>query len=223
MGDLNQFNWIKQHRDFIHGPVMEIGSRHYAAESAIDYRSLCDGLEFVGVDMSEGANVDVVLDFTTDAEFISNRLPQKFGTVICCSVLEHVENVFKMAENITRVVAPGGTLFLSVPFTWRFHGYPHDYWRFTPKALRFLFPEFQFRPELCTISSNAVGDIKPLSDDPNAFVVHPTVELAPRYRLLSRFKVFNRLRVASLLDKHPYLLLPSNINMVGIKCTSRSA
>ena len=202
---------------------MEIGSRQYAAESAINYRGLCEGLEFIGVDMTQGTNVDVVLDFTTDGELISERFHQKFGTVICCSVLEHVENIFKMAENITRVVAPGGTLFLSVPFAWRFHGYPQDYWRFTPKALRFLFPEFQFRPEHCTISSNAVGDIKPLSDDPNSFAVHPTLELTTKYRLLSRFKVFDRLRVTSTVDKYAYMLLPSMINMVGTKSISGTA
>ena len=116
MGDLNQFNWIKQQQDLIRGPVLEIRSRHYAAESAVDYRRLCDGLEFIGVDITEGTNVDEILDFTSDPELISEHLPQKFGTVICCSVLEHVENVFKMAENISHVVASSGTLFLSVPF-----------------------------------------------------------------------------------------------------------
>ena len=219
MGDLNQFNWIKQHQDLIRGPVLEIGSRHYAAESAVNYRRLCDGLEFIGVDITEGTNVDQILDFTSDPELISEHLPQKFGTVICCSVLEHVENVFKMAENISHVVASSGTLFLSVPFTWRFHGYPSDYWRFTPKAVRYLFPDFQFQNDLSTISSNVPGDVRNLTDDPNFFVVKPAEELKSRYRLLGRFGFLNRLRVITSLDTYDYMLAPSCINMVGIKAS----
>lgn len=221
MGDVNQLNWVRDHRGLIKGPVLEVGSRHYSAESSVDYRGLCEGLEFVGVDMSAGKNVDVVLDFTSDLETIRERLGgRSFSTLICCSVLEHVEDVFQMARNLSAVVAPGGVMFMSVPFTWRFHGYPSDYWRFSPKAIRFLFPEFSFRDDLCTISSNMPGDVSALADDPNSFVVKLTGPLQPRYRLLSRFKLFQRLRVGTGLDQYSYMMVPSCINMVGFKSSS---
>jgi hypothetical protein len=35
---------------------------------------------------------------------------------------------------------PGATIFVTVPFCWRIHGYPSDYWRMTPEALKVLFP-----------------------------------------------------------------------------------
>jgi len=218
MGDVNQLNWVHKNRDLIRGPVIEVGSRHYTSNSSVDYRGLCKGLEFVGVDLSQGDNVDVVIDFTADLKTIRAQLGERsFRTVICCSVLEHVEDVFTMARNMSAIVEPGGVMFLSAPFTWRFHGYPSDYWRFTPKALRFLFPDFEFRDDLSTISSNMPGDMRDLADDPNPFVVRPAEELKSRYRFLGRFGMFNRLRVATSLDNYHYMLAPSCINMVGFK------
>src|SRR5882672_7350992 len=155
MGDSNQVEWVRNLRATIRGPVIEIGSRHYAPESSMDYRSICKGLEFVGVDMSADANVDIVTDLTQDFDLVDRTLGERqFRTVICCSVLEHVPNVFVMAANMTKLTAPGGVLFLSVPFSWRYHGYPKDYWRFTPDAVEFLFPEFAFDPERSSLSSN---------------------------------------------------------------------
>lgn len=211
MGDANQFNWVKDHRSLIRGPVLEIGSRHYTSDTAINYRSLCDGHDYIGVDMTDGVNVDVVLDFAMDTELVQERLgSRRFCTVICCSVLEHTENIFKMAKNISEVMETGGTLFISVPFTWRFHGYPDDYWRFTPKAVRLLFPNFSFHQELSTISSNVPGDVHPLVADLNPFIIQPTPALTAFQRLLEW------LRTPYKRDR-PYMLLPTMISMVGTK------
>jgi len=224
MGDTNQFSWVKENRELIGGPVLEVGSRHYDPATAVDYRALCPGLVYVGVDMNEGKNVDLVLDFTSDITAIRTKLGGvNFRTVICCSVLEHVQDVFTMARNLSAVVAQGGTLFISVPFTWRFHGYPDDYWRFTPSALKYLFPEFRFLNERCTISSNVANDVTRLTDDVNSFIVRPRSVFEPRYRLLSRFRWFAWLRMRSDYDRYAYFLLPSNINMVGVKASGEPA
>jgi hypothetical protein len=50
-----------------------------------------------------------------------------------------------MAANIERLMAPGATLFVSVPFCWRVHGYPSDYWRMTPDGLLALFSTVDWR------------------------------------------------------------------------------
>jgi hypothetical protein len=34
----------------------------------------------------------------------------------------------------------GGTIYLTVPFVWRVHSYPNDYWRFTKEGVRSIFP-----------------------------------------------------------------------------------
>jgi SAM-dependent methyltransferase len=75
----------------------------------------------------------------------TGNLPLKyFSMVICCSVMEHVPRPWKMAENLTRLVRPGGKLYISVPWVWRYHKYPDDYFRFSFRAIMTLFPEFSF-------------------------------------------------------------------------------
>ena len=32
----------------------------------------------------------------------------------------------------------------SVPFVWRIHAYPSDYWRFTKEGVKLLFPRIRF-------------------------------------------------------------------------------
>ena len=217
MGNRNQFEWVRRHRNLIAGPVLEIGSRHYkpGSGSSIDYRSLCNGCEYLGVDLSDGANVDLVLDLTEDFARVDAALDGKrFKTVICCSVLEHVRNVFAMAQNISRLVSPDAAMFLSVPFTWRFHGYPSDYWRFTPEAIKFLFPEFDFQESMSTIASNMRGHESPL-DNPNAFAV--IAPFTPPRMSLLKWAIKGLAKDVRGQLGYNHLLLPTNINMVGIR------
>lgn len=94
----------------------------------------------VGVDMQEGEGVDLVLD-------LEEALPDGLGTfahVECMSVLEHSRRPWLLAANLERLMEPGATIFVSVPFIWRFHGYPNDYFRLTPEALPILFPNVEW-------------------------------------------------------------------------------
>lgn len=114
------------------GRTLIVGSR--VIDGKPDRRRYYD--DAVGVDLEAGDGVDLVHD-------LEDPLPDVFGTfahVECLSVLEHVRRPWLMARSIERALAPGGTLFVSVPFVWRVHNYPGDYWRMTPAALRVLFP-----------------------------------------------------------------------------------
>jgi len=74
-----------------------------------------------------------------------------FDGVICLEVLEHVQNPFKAASELKRVLKPQGLLLVTVPFLVQYHGkgstsqghdsYP-DYWRFTHEGLQSLFSDF---------------------------------------------------------------------------------
>ena len=91
------------------------------------------------VDMLPGDGVDLVHD-------LEEPLDQgKFNHVDCCSVLEHVRRPWLFAENIQNVLEPSGTILVSVPFVWRMHAYPSDYWRMTPEAMPALFPEIEWK------------------------------------------------------------------------------
>jgi hypothetical protein len=69
---------------------------------------------------------------------IEEMTEAKWGTVLCLSVLEHVENPFAVFDGLYRCLLPEGMLILSTVFSYRYHPAPEDYWRFTPSCLRML-------------------------------------------------------------------------------------
>ena len=67
--------------------------------------------------------------------------------IICCAVLEHVENPFLAVSEIYRTLKPGGYCYAFVPFLYYYHvpksGEYKDYWRFTEDGTRHLFRQFK--------------------------------------------------------------------------------
>lgn len=124
------------------GPVLQIGSRAQIVDRQENrWRALAGDRDFTGMDIEPGENVDVVGDICGDFEKIASALgDQRFGFVICSHVLEHTRKPWVAAENITRLLRPGGHCFLAVPWVQAYHGYPRDYWRFSFHGLIELFP-----------------------------------------------------------------------------------
>ncbi|MDP2141281.1 MAG: hypothetical protein Q8L20_10765 [Gammaproteobacteria bacterium] len=126
---------LKQH-DVRPGRTLVSGSKIYEGRS--DRRDLYGNA--IGVDMLEGDGVDHVHN-------LEARLPGelgKFDHVDCCSVLEHSSRPWEVASTLQECLVEEGTMLLSVPFIWRVHAYPNDYWRFTPEALDVLFPQIRW-------------------------------------------------------------------------------
>lgn len=77
--------------------------------------------------------VDVVADLTA--------VPLPFGdaafdTVVLSDVLEHIPTPGALLADVARVLRPGGTLLLNVPFLYGVHEAPYDFHRYTEFALR---------------------------------------------------------------------------------------
>jgi|APMI01.1.fsa_nt_gi ubiquinone/menaquinone biosynthesis C-methylase UbiE len=53
-------------------------------------------------------------------------------------VLEHVVDPQQVFAEISRVMRPGGLLFVDVPFMYQIHHAPNDHFRFTPYAVNSL-------------------------------------------------------------------------------------
>ncbi len=70
-------------------------------------------------------------------ERLADRYRRTFGTVVCTSVLEHVENPVAAMQGMTDVLAPGGLAIVSTVLEYPIHG-ERDLWRFTPECLRML-------------------------------------------------------------------------------------
>ena len=61
------------------------------------------------------------------------------------SLFEHTYNYKEIMDDIHRVLRPGGSLFIQVPFLLEFHGHPSDYYRFTHVALQRILEDAGFK------------------------------------------------------------------------------
>jgi SAM-dependent methyltransferase len=96
------------------------------------------GLSYVGVDISAGPNVDLVVQ-----PYDWSPLPDNgCELVLSGSCLEHVEAPWLWAKELERRLMPGGTCILYVPFMIPEHRFPIDCWRILPDGLRFLFSKW---------------------------------------------------------------------------------
>lgn len=125
--------YVRPHR----GRALIVGSQVY--EGRGDRRKRY--ADAVGVDMLDGPGVDVVanLEETPPAEL------GLFAHIECMSVLEHSRRPWLLAATLEGLLIRGGTLFVAVPFMWRYHAYDHDYYRFSPDGIRALFEGIEWK------------------------------------------------------------------------------
>lgn len=86
-------------------------------------------------------NVDRAATGISDCLADAMRLPfpnRAFALVISQEVVEHVQDPFAAVREMSRMLAPGGVLYLQVPFVIGYHPEPEDYWRFTQAGVRRL-------------------------------------------------------------------------------------
>jgi len=79
---------------------------------------------------------------TTDIICDGDNLPFKdnsFDVILSLAVLEHVKNPWIHADEMIRVLKPGGIVYADVPFLQPYHGYPHHYYNMTTAGLQNLF------------------------------------------------------------------------------------
>ena len=164
MGDKNQSIYIDKFIDKLDEPYLEVGSKDYGGRDNI--RDKFPNKKFVGIDMLPGKNVDKVVDLTLPFEKIDKKLNgMRFGTIFCFSVLEHCDNPFKMAQNMTKLLKPKGKIVLGVPFTFKIHGYPSDYWRFTFEGTKVLFPSIKWHEKDCFWHTTKKNDFRKIDDN----------------------------------------------------------
>jgi len=157
VGNLNQRIFLEKLLPQVSGAVLEIGSRDYGDSNPATFRHLYQSSEYTGVDLSPGKGVDMVVDLT---EGLGGLREAHYALVICCSVLEHTPKPWAMADNITRLLRVGGMAYISVPWVWRYHAFPDDYFRYSPRGVQVLFPHIEwFRATYSTTVPGEQADI----------------------------------------------------------------
>jgi SAM-dependent methyltransferase len=95
------------------------------------------GAHVIHIDLYRFPGVDLV----TDAEEMGIA-----SNVVDCvylpALLEHVPHPARVIAEVRRVLRPGGTIIVEMPFMQSYHADPDDYQRYTISGLRVLLSEF---------------------------------------------------------------------------------
>jgi SAM-dependent methyltransferase len=132
------YNALKKYLKPLKGKILDLG----CGDSP--YRHLLNGgCEYIGADIAGQKSFDY--DNCSIIRFKGPKLPLKnscVGHIMCTEVLEHVESFDKFAAEMRRVLKKGGTAFVTVPWSARYHYVPYDFYRYTPAALEHIFGDF---------------------------------------------------------------------------------
>lgn len=123
-------------------PVLEIGPmqeqwtpvKKYFVDTRAHFRG--KGIEYLSCDVDKGSGAEIISDVLNIDKFVKKG---SVGTLIALEVLEHVSEVWKVPGIFHKLLKPGGTLFLSVPYHFYRHAPFPDFWRISEDGLRLLF------------------------------------------------------------------------------------
>jgi SAM-dependent methyltransferase len=99
------------------------------------YRELFRRSEYVTVDWANSPHVDA---HAADHIAPADDLPldnASFDAALATQVLEHVPDPLRVMREMHRVVRPGGSVLVTVPFVWEEHEKPFDFQRFSSAGL----------------------------------------------------------------------------------------
>jgi SAM-dependent methyltransferase len=118
--------------------VFELGTKQSIIGRSTMHKSWAPHASaFYGIDMEAGNDVDLVADLHDFSAILNgqDKLPKTCDVVISCSTFEHVLNPFKAASEISKIMNPGGLLFIQTHNCFPLHAYPFDYWRYSIESL----------------------------------------------------------------------------------------
>ena len=119
------------------GKVLDVGCGDMSFRSMV----VACADEYDGLDVDR-RNPDV--KYIGDVQNMHMIAAERYDTVLCLELLEHVSQPSIALSEISRVMRPGGRLIISVPHLSRLHEEPNDYYRYTKYGLRFLLEQAGF-------------------------------------------------------------------------------
>jgi SAM-dependent methyltransferase len=103
------------------------------------YENLFAVSEYVGLDLEQTGHDhrNSKVDVFYDGKYIPFP-DESFDALFCAEVLEHVFDPEPVLAEIHRVLKPGATALLTVPFCWNEHEVPFDYARYSTFGIKHL-------------------------------------------------------------------------------------
>ena len=96
--------------------------------------------EYYNLDIEPSESIPTIVADITEARSLPDR---RFDFIYSNNTFEHISEPWVAAANIGKLLTPGGFVFVSTVFAWRYHPVPIDYWRFSPDCLAYLFRDLE--------------------------------------------------------------------------------
>jgi hypothetical protein len=124
--------------------VLELGTlQSVPGRSTLHRDWIPHAREFLGTDVEDGPDVDIVADLHRLSEVVGE---ERFDVILSASTFEHLKYPTLAAHEIMKSLKVGGVLFVQTHQSFPLHAYPSDYFRFSRHALASLFgTEMGFR------------------------------------------------------------------------------
>lgn len=122
--------WLQAHTFLYHGTLYDLG----CGETPYKDWLLRYADHYVGVDWSDSlhkAKADIIANLNKPLPIES----EVADTILSLSVMEHLSEPQIMLSEAYRILKPGGALVLQVPWQWKVHEEPFDFFRYTPYGL----------------------------------------------------------------------------------------
>lgn len=176
------------------------------------YRPRCRSVQLIdwANSIHENEFLDIVADLNQPLAIVES---ESFDTIILSDVLEHIREPAILMSEITRILRPGGTLLLNVPFMYQIHEAPHDYYRYTCYGLDWLATQAGLHIEELTPIGGLVEAIASISSK-----MLGRLRLFPAVIIIHRLTImFHRSRLGRALGTQTGSLFPLGYGLVARK------
>jgi len=120
--------------------VLEVGARYVNGSVRPLVEKFCSPKEYIGIDVSAGRFVDLVLPAERIVEHFGE---ESFDVIISTELFEHVSNWRVVVENTKRALRKEGTIYVTTRSKgFPYHGWPYDFWRYELSDMRRIFLDF---------------------------------------------------------------------------------
>jgi SAM-dependent methyltransferase len=146
--------YLKQHAK---GLLLDLGCGKVPLYHAyVDFITDC-----ICVDWKNTVHKNPYLDLECDLNLDIPLATAQFQTILLSDVLEHIREPEHLWSEISRLLHAGGKVILNVPFFYKLHETPFDYYRYTEFILSHYAIKYNFRVEIL----QAIGGIPEIACD----------------------------------------------------------
>jgi len=133
---INGIDWLVNKFDKKDLTILEIGSKEVTGKSRL--KSRLSKAKYIGVDISEGDNVDIVCDAHYLSKFVKEN---SIDCIYSSSVFEHLYAPWIIAEEISKVLKIGGFVCIETHLNFKTCARPWNFFYFVDLGLEVLFSE----------------------------------------------------------------------------------